>query len=316
MSVNNTVRRARCDCGGAAWLPVRNSSIPVRILSGSVNQGAWSTPSTSSNCAPGMWSARYRPPCTGTTGSSRAWMTRVGAVIVGRIGRTSIRNAASIVARAIPGLALMRSNIASWRIDRTDGTQILECRTAAPPRADGAAEFLPAGDLLRRRRVVLTQLGKDARPQLGRVAIDVVPPGEAEVRVRAGEDQRPRSLRSCCREDHGGRAALAHTEDDGLSEADGVHDGLDLGRSIIQRANFRHRVRQPDPGLVEHEDATERGELLHERLEFGQGPGQLDVADERPGEDELDRPVAEHLIRQAEIAARCVRRFRHGIERN
>ena len=100
---------------------------------------------------------------------------------------------------------------------------------------------------------------------------------------------------------------------DGLSEADGVHDGLDLGRSIIQRANFRDRVRQPDPGLVEQEDATERGELLEEGLEFGQGPEQLDVADERPDEDELDRPVAEHLIRQAEIAARCVRRFRHGM---
>ena len=129
------------------------------------------------------------------------------------------------------------------------------------------------------------------------------------------EDQRPRSLRSCCREDDGGRAALAQTEDDGLSEAGGVHDGLDLGRSIIQRANFRDRVRQPDPGLVEQDDATERGELLQEGLEFGQGPEQLDVADDRPGEDQLDRPVAEHLIRQAEIAARCVRRFRHGIER-
>ena len=39
MSVNNTVRRARCDCEGAAWLPVRNSSIPVMTVSGSVNQG-------------------------------------------------------------------------------------------------------------------------------------------------------------------------------------------------------------------------------------------------------------------------------------
>ena len=38
MSVNNTVRRARWDCAGAAWLPVRNSSIPVRIRSGSVSQ--------------------------------------------------------------------------------------------------------------------------------------------------------------------------------------------------------------------------------------------------------------------------------------
>ena len=37
------------------------------------------------------------------------------------------------------------------------------------------------------------------------------------------------------------------------------------------------------------------------------------MADERRGDDELDGPVAEHLIRQAEIAAGCVRRFRHGV---
>jgi hypothetical protein len=36
-------------------------------------------------------------------------------VSVGRIGRTSMRNNASSVARAIPGLAHMRSNMASWR---------------------------------------------------------------------------------------------------------------------------------------------------------------------------------------------------------
>jgi len=53
----------------------------------------------------------------------------VGTVIVGRIGRTSIRNAASSDARAIPGLAHMRSNMASWRIDRTDGVVML---AAAP----------------------------------------------------------------------------------------------------------------------------------------------------------------------------------------
>ena len=98
-----------------------------------------------------------------------------------------------------------------------------------------------------------------------------------------------------------------------MSEAGGVHDGLDLGRSIIQRANFWHRVRQPDPGLIEQGNATERGELLNERFEFGEGPGQLDVADERPDDDELERPVAEHLIRQAQIAAGCVQRFRHGM---
>jgi hypothetical protein len=37
------------------------------------------------------------------------------------------------------------------------------------------------------------------------------------------------------------------------------------------------------------------------------------VADERPDDDQLDRPVAEHLIRQAQIAAWCVQRVRHGM---
>ncbi len=62
----------------------------------------------------------------------------------------------------------------------------------------------------------------------------------------------------------------------------------------------------PTPALSNKSDPTERGELLEEGLELGHGPEQLDVGDHRPDEDELDRPVAEHLIRQAEIAARCV----------
>jgi hypothetical protein len=199
--------------------------------------------------------------------------------------------------------ALQHSQLA-YRPRRRRATP--ECLTAAPPREDGAAEFLHAGELLRRRRVVRAQLRKDARPYLCWVAVHVVPPCVDGERSRAGKDQCPRSLRSCCREDDGGRAALAHTEDDGIFEADGVHDGLDLGRAIIQRANLRDRVRQPDPGLVEQYDATERGELVEKGLEFRHGPEQLDVADERPREHKIDGPVAEHLIRQAEIAARSV----------
>jgi hypothetical protein len=78
----------------------------------------------------------------------------------------------------------------------------------------------------------------------------------------------------------------------------------------------RHRVRQPDPGLVEHDDARECRELVEKGLEFWHGPGQLDVANEGPDEGDLDRPVAEHLVRQTEIAAGCVQGVRHGIERN
>jgi hypothetical protein len=41
--------------------------------------------------------------------------------------------------------------------------------------------------------------------------------------------------------------AVTQTEDDVRSEADGVRDRLDLGGSIIQHANFRHGIRQPEP---------------------------------------------------------------------
>jgi hypothetical protein len=58
----------------------------------------------------------------------------VGTVIVGRIGRTSIRNIASNDARAIPGLAHIRSNIASWRIvARPDGALMLDAAPVPHP---------------------------------------------------------------------------------------------------------------------------------------------------------------------------------------
>ena len=100
------------------------------------------------------------------------------------------------------------------------------------PGADGAADLLNPGDLLHRRHIVRTQLGKDSRPLLGRVAVHDVPLACVK-RVCAAEDQRPRSLRPCCREHHGGRAAVAATDNGGASEADGVHDGLDLSRSVF-----------------------------------------------------------------------------------
>ena len=64
-------------------------------------------------------------------------MTSVGEVIVGKIGRTSIRIADASVASAIPGLAHMRSNMASWRVDRTDGSRHL--RAAPLPHPEPAA---------------------------------------------------------------------------------------------------------------------------------------------------------------------------------
>ena len=89
------------DCGGAAWLPVRNSSISVRIVSGSVNQGAWSAPSTSRYRAPGMWSARYLLFCTGKVVAGMD--DQRCAESVGRIARTSMRRFDSLSLGTCPG---------------------------------------------------------------------------------------------------------------------------------------------------------------------------------------------------------------------
>jgi hypothetical protein len=60
---------------------------------------------------------------------------------------------------------------------------------------------------------------------------------------------------------------------------------------------------RPTPALSNRRTRQKRGDPLEGGHEFGHGPIQLDVAGERPGDDELDGPVAEYLIRDAEIAA-------------
>ena len=68
-------------------------------------------------------------------------MTRVGTAIVDRIGRMSVRNTDSIDARTIPGLAHIRSTIASWRIERIDGN--IDFAVAPVPHAERAARTIP-----------------------------------------------------------------------------------------------------------------------------------------------------------------------------
>ena len=91
-----------------------------------------------------------------------------------------------------------------------------------------------------------------------------------------------------------------------------VHHRLDLGHPVVEGPNPWHRIRQSDARLVIEDNATERGQLVEERLELGHGPEQLDVADHRPHEDELHRPVAEHLMGDAEIAASRISGLGHG----
>jgi hypothetical protein len=203
----------------------------------------------------------------------------------------------------------MRSNIPSCRIDRIGGSRP-QCRTAAHAERTALAEFLEAGDLRSRRRVVLTSSGTRLA-RSSSIAVHVVPASVAEERERAGKDQRPRSLRRLPRGD-GGRARFPLTPmTTALSEADGVHDGLKLGRSIIHRANLLDRVRQPDPALSNsRRDRTWRA--AQRGLDFRQVQNSSMWLTNDPATTRSIGP-SPNLIRQAEIAARCVRGVRHGM---
>ena len=114
MSVNNTVRRARCDCdgrrvaAGEELLDLGEDPIGIghpRCVVLAVDLEQPRTGNVIGKVAAELHRDSQDPPGHEAT--------RVGTPIVGRIGRTSIENPASSVARAIPGLALMRSNIPS-----------------------------------------------------------------------------------------------------------------------------------------------------------------------------------------------------------
>ena len=110
------------------------------------------------------------------------------------------------------------------------------------------------------------------------------------VRVRRGEHDRR-------------RAALADADQRGLLEPGRVHDGFELLGSFLDRPDLGDRVGHPDTGLVVDQHAGERRQVLEERGELGRCPHDLDVRDERPGDDDVDVPGAEHLVGEAQVPA-------------
>ena len=200
----------------------------------------------------------------------------------------------------------------AYRPDRRQQTL-----SAAPlPHAERAARpnSCHAGDLLRRRRVVLTQLGYRRAP--------AARPGRGPCRPTRVDAERERAGRGSApafapvvlprRRWRLGRPRSDRRRTAFPKPTASMTASISAARSSSERTCGTGSD-SPTPALSNTRTRQNVRELIEEGLEFGQGPEQLDVADERPGEDEVDGPVAEHLIREAEIAAGCVRRFRHGM---
>ena len=282
MSVNSTVRSARCDCGGARWLPVRNSSMALRILSGSVIPrrmvASLDLQHLRARNVIGEVVAelhRHRVvPCVNH---------RVGAVMLDSNGRISSRRN-DVYRRANHSRARAHSlEHSQLPADRADGnidftvSPVPHCVKPARVIACNAAIWLTVGMYLPSSRP-----RREARAHLGRV-LDRRRPDrpESTSTSRRGSTPSVRSGRFAAKTAEAGPPSLIPKTTASV-EADGVHHGLDLRDSIIQRAHLRDRVRQPEAGLVEHHDATEAAQLLEEGLEVGKSPEQFDMADHRP----------------------------------
>ena len=122
-----------------------------------------------------------------------------------------------------------------------------------------------------------------------------------------------RALRIGGGEQDAHRPALREPEQRGALGAGGVHHGADVVHALLERRRSGDRVGEPGAALVEQDQPRERGELVEEPGDARVGPLQVQVRDEARHEHEVERPVADDLISDVDVAAlRVVGLRRHG----
>ena len=132
MSVNNKVRKARCDCEGAAWLPVRNFSISMVIWS---DRRAMARGRAIDFEVPRPGDVVGDVPAALHRNDSLAGMDDQRGRGDRRQDRPHVDPEQGFECHPRhPRACTDPSNIASWRIDRTDGSRAFPCFTAAPRR--------------------------------------------------------------------------------------------------------------------------------------------------------------------------------------
>lgn len=110
--------------------------------------------------------------------------------------------------------------------------------------------------------------------------------------------------------EHGGHGRALRVADDGGSLARlRVHDRTQVVHACLERRDARHAIRQSGPALVEDDEAAERHDRAIEVGQRGLFPAVLHVRYEAWGEDEVERPVPDDLVRDADLSAPRVARL-------
>jgi hypothetical protein len=135
--------------------------------------------------------------------------------------------------------------------------------------------------------------------------------GEPVPRHRAPEDQAPATLRVGSREQRGHRAAVGSADQCSPFRPCRIHHRPDVVHPLLDVWNPHPAVGHAGPPLVEHDHAAERREPLEERRPGPDLPLELDVRDQGRREDHVERPLAEHLVRDPHVAAQGITRLWH-----
>jgi hypothetical protein len=112
------------------------------------------------------------------------------------------------------------------------------------------------------------------------------------------------------------RPAVRDAEEGRLLRVDGVHHGTHVVHPLLEGWHALHRVRKPGAALVEDDQARERGELLEEARDRRVLPVPLEMTEEARHVHEVDRPLAQHLIGDARVAATGIPRLAHHASEN
>jgi hypothetical protein len=145
--------------------------------------------------------------------------------------------------------------------------------------------------LLRRRRPRVVLIAHPRRPG------SVEDRGGGSLRVRGREEKRH-------------RPALGDAEEGGSLGSDGVHPGADVVHPRLEVGNAARAVGEAGPALVEQDHAREGGEPS-QRLGCGAVPGGLEHRqDPATDEHDVEGPVADGRVGDADVAVLHVADFR------
>jgi hypothetical protein len=87
------------------------------------------------------------------------------------------------------------------------------------------------------------------------------------------------------------------------SEPARVHHGAYVVHSVFEWRRRGNRVGKPRAPLVEQDQPRERGKPVEEAGDPRVSPLQVQVRDEARHEDEVERPIADDLVRDVDLTA-------------